>query len=66
MRIIFAILFAINLAHNRHQNFGVSEWALLMSPKGRNASRDGLVKLVVAVCLLKFARYFVTYYVLGL
>ena len=27
-------------------------WALLMSPKGRNASRDGLIKLVVAVCLL--------------
>ena len=27
-------------------------WALLMSPKGRNASRDGFVKFVVAdVCL---------------
>ena len=46
--------------------FGVTGWALLMSPKGRNASRDGLVILVVAVCLLKFACYFVTYYVLDL
>ena len=45
---------------------GVMGRALLMSPKGRNASRDGLVKLIVAVCLLKFASYFVTYYVLSL
>ena len=41
--------------------FGVTGQALLMSPKGRNASRDNLVILVVAVCLLKFACYFVTY-----
>ena len=27
--------------------------ALLMSPKGRNASKDGLVKLVVGIFLLK-------------
>ena len=32
----------------------------------KNASRNGLVKLVMAVCLLKFTCYFVTYYVLGL
>ena len=32
--------------------FGVTGRALLMSPKGRNASRDGFVKFVVAdVCL---------------
>ena len=37
-----------------------------MSSKGRNASGDGLVKLVVAVGLLKFACYFETNYVLGL
>ena len=46
--------------------FGITERALLLSPKEQNASRDGLVKLVVAVCLLKLAYYFVTYYVLGL
>ena len=46
--------------------FDVTGGALLMSPKEQNASRDGLVKLVVAVCLLKLAYYFVTYYVLGL
>ena len=46
--------------------FGVTGRALLMSTKGRNSSRDDLVKLVVAACLLKFACYFVTYYVLGL
>ena len=46
--------------------FGVTRQALLMSPKRRNTSRDGLVKLVEAVSLLKFACYFVTYYVLGL
>ena len=39
---------------------------MLMGVKERNTSRDSLVKLVVAVCLLKFACYFVTYYVLGL
>ena len=44
--------------------FGVVGRTLLMSPKGQNASRDGLVELVVAVCLLKFACCFVTYYVL--
>ena len=46
--------------------FGVTVQALLMSPKGRNAYRDVLVILAVAVCLLKFVCYFVTYYVLGL
>ena len=46
--------------------FGVTGRALLMNPKERNAFRDGLVKVVVAVCLLKFACDFVTYYVLGL
>ena len=46
--------------------FGVTGGALLMNPKGRNASRGGVVKLVVAVCLLKFACYFLTYYVPGL
>ena len=44
--------------------FGVKGRALLMSPKGQNASGDGLVKLVVAICLLKFA-YFVICFVLG-
>ena len=46
--------------------FGVRRQALLMNPKGQNASWDGLIKLVVAVCCLKFTCYFVTYYVLGL
>ena len=46
--------------------FDVTGQALLMSPKGRNASRDVLVKLIAGVCLLKFSCYFVTYYVLGL
>ena len=45
--------------------FGTMVRALPMSPKGRNASRDGLVKLFVAVCLLKFVCYLVIYYVLG-
>ena len=44
---------------------GVTGRELLMSPKGQNASGDGLVKLVVAICLLKFACYFVIYFVLG-
>ena len=46
--------------------FGVMGRALLTSPKGQNASRDGVIKLVVAVCLLKFAYYFKTYYAVGL
>ena len=46
--------------------FGMMGRALLMSPKRRNASRDGLVKLVVAECFLKFACCFLIYYVLGL
>ena len=46
--------------------FGVKERALLMSSKGRNVSRDDIIKFVVAVCLLKFACYFVNFYVLGL
>ena len=46
--------------------FDTTRRAPLMSPKGRNASRDGLVKLVVAACLRKFVCYFVICYVLGL
>ena len=46
--------------------FGMTRRVLLMSPKGQNAYRDGLVKLVVTICLLKFACYFVIYYMLGL
>ena len=44
--------------------FGVTGRALLMSLQGRNALRNGLVKLVMAVCLLKFAYYFIIFYVL--
>ena len=46
--------------------FGMTRRVLLMNPKERNASRNGLVKWIVAMCLLKFACYFVIYYVLGL
>ena len=38
--------------------FGVTGRAQLISLKGRNASRNGLVKSVVAVCLLKFPLLF--------
>ena len=41
--------------------FNMTGRVRLMSPRGRNASRDGLLKSVVAACLLKFACYFVTY-----